>query len=180
MIKAFFLATAMLVGLSLPASAALTVGAAAPDFTAPATLGDATFNFALKDALKKGPVVVYFYPEAFTGGCTAEAHAFAEAMPDFTKAGATVIGVSQDGMDKLKKFATSECRKKFAVASDADGSITKAYDGVMGMSLLHMSNRTSYAIAPDGHVLAVWSALDPDEHVSRMLAAVKAYTAPAK
>lgn len=165
--------------LASPAQAALKEGAAAPDFTATATLGDGEFSFALKDALKKGPVVVYFYPAAFTSGCTAEAHAFAEAMPQFAALNATVIGVSQDKIETLHKFATSECRKKFAVAADTDGSISKAYDATMGPSFLHYSSRTSYAIAPDGHIIGVWSAMDADEHVERMLAALKAAPLPA-
>lgn len=156
-----------------PAYAALATGAEAPDFAAPATQGDAEFPFALKAALKNGPVVVYFYPAAFTSGCTAEAHAFAEAMPQFAALKATVIGVSQDKIETLHKFATSECRKKFAVAADTDGSIAHAYDATMGPSFLHYSSRTSYAIAPSGKIVGVWSAMDPDEHVSKMLAALK-------
>jgi peroxiredoxin len=170
-------AAVVAMALASPAFAALKIGDAAPDFAAPATLGDAGFIFSLKDALKKGPVVVYFYPAAFTSGCTAEAHDFAEAAPDFAALHTTVIGVSQDKIATLQKFATSECRKKFAVAADTDGAITKNYDAVLGFQFIHKSNRTSYAIAPNGKVIAVWSALDPDEHVTKMLAAVKAWAA---
>src|ERR1041384_3649135 len=109
-----------------PASAALKIGAAAPDFTAPATLGGKEFTFSLADALKKGPVVLYFYPAAFTSGCTVEAHEFAEATDKFAAMGATVIGVSADKIDKLDKFSVSECRSKFAVAADPDQKVIKA------------------------------------------------------
>ncbi|MGZ5989639.1 MAG: peroxiredoxin, partial [Rhizomicrobium sp.] len=102
-----------------PAAAALKVGAMAPDFTAPASLGGKEFTFALADALKKGPVVLYFYPAAFTKGCTIEAHEFADAMPQFEALGVTVIGVSHDNIDTLNKFSTTECRSKFPVAADS-------------------------------------------------------------
>ena len=102
-----------------PSYAALKPGAQAPDFTTQATLAGQPFRFALADALKKGPVVLYFYPAAFTPGCTVEAHEFAEATDKFKALGATVIGVSHDPIDKLNKFSVSECRNKFAVASDA-------------------------------------------------------------
>ena len=110
-------------GLALganPASATLKVGDAAPDFTAPATLGGHEFTFRLQEALKQGPVVVYFYPAAFTKGCTIEAHDFAEAMPQFRKLGASVIGVSHDDIATLNKFSVSECQSKFPVAADRD------------------------------------------------------------
>ena len=168
---------AHLAGLALalaatPAFATLEQGAQAPAFTAPATLGPKVFTFSLADALKKGPVVVYFYPAAFTSGCTEEAHEFADAMPQFAALGATVIGVSQDGIDKLQKFATSECRSKFPVASDKDGSISKSYDAVL-LGFLGYSSRTSYVIAPDGHVAYAYKAMDPSGHVANTLAAVK-------
>ena len=114
-----------------PASAALKVGATAPDFTAPATLGGKEFTFALADALKHGPVVLYFYPAAFTKGCTIEAHEFADAMPQFEALGVTVIGVSHDNIETLNKFSTTECRSKFPVAADADEHIMKSYDAVL-------------------------------------------------
>ena len=118
------LAILLCLGLqAVPAAAALKVGDAAPDFTAPATLGGQEFTFHLKEALKKGPVVVYFYPAAFTKGCTIEAHDFAEAMPDFRAAGASVIGVSHDDIATLNKFSVSECQSKFPVAADRDHEI---------------------------------------------------------
>src|SRR6202161_4839440 len=113
---------------STPLYAALKTGVQAPDFTTEAPLAAKPFKFSLADALKKGPVVLYFYPAAFTPGCTVEAHEFAEATPKFAALGATVIGVSHDPIEKLDRFSVSECRNKFAVASDADGGIMKAYD----------------------------------------------------
>ncbi len=159
-----------------PAMAALKAGAVAPDFSDPATIGGTVFPFSLAESLKKGPVVLYFYPAAFTSGCTEEAHEFAEAVPQFQALGATVIGVSQDGIKKLQKFSVSECRSKFAVASDADGHVSKAYDAVL-IGMLGYSDRTSYVIAPDGHVLTAYHAMDPTGHVNATLAAVKAWKA---
>ncbi len=158
--------------LASPAFAALNVGSAAPEFSATATQGGNTFGFDLASALKKGPVVVYFYPAAFTSGCTEEAHEFASAVPQFASLGATVIGVSQDGIEKLKKFSVSECRSKFPVASDGNGKISRDYDAVLS-GFLGYSNRTSYAIAPDGRILASYTAMDPSGHVDRMMAAVE-------
>jgi peroxiredoxin len=155
-----------------PALAALQPGAAAPDFTTQATLGPNVFSFNLADALKKGPVVLYFYPAAFTSGCTEEAHEFADAVPQFKALGATVIGVSQDNIEKLKKFSVSECRSKFPVASDGKGSISKAYDAVL-IGFLGYSNRTSYVILPDGKISYAYTAMDPSGHVGNTLAAVK-------
>src|SRR5471030_2722258 len=152
--------------------AALPDGHAAPDFTAQATLAGKPFKFALADALKKGPVVLYFYPAAFTPGCTVEAHEFAEATDKFKALGATVIGVSHDPIDKLNKFSVSECRNKFAVASDADQSITKAYDAVLAAKPEY-ANRTSYVIAPTGKIIYEYTALDPDKHVGNTMAAVE-------
>jgi peroxiredoxin len=126
----------------------------------------------LADALKKGPVVLYFYPAAFTSGCTEEAHEFADAVPQFQALGATVIGVSQDGIEKLKKFSVSECRSKFPVASDGTGKISKDYDAVL-IGFLGYSNRTSYVILPDGHIDYAYTAMNPSEHVGNTLAAVK-------
>jgi peroxiredoxin len=157
--------------LAAPLYAALQPGAIAPDFTTEATLAGKPFKFTLADALKKGPVVLYFYPAAFTPGCTVEAHEFAEATEKFKALGATVIGVSHDDIDKLNKFSVSECRNKFAVASDADQSITKAYDSVMAQAPQY-ADRTSYVIAPDGRIAYEYSAMNPDKHVENTLAAV--------
>jgi peroxiredoxin len=162
--------------LATPASAALQTGAAAPDFSATATLGGNEYAFHLSDALKKGPVVLYFYPAAFTSGCTQEAHDFADAMDKFSRLHTTVIGVSQDGIEKLKKFSVSECRSKFPVASDASGAISKSYDAVL-IGMLGYSARTSYVIAPGGQVVYAYSAMDPDGHVSNTMKAVEAWEA---
>jgi peroxiredoxin len=155
-------------------AAALPVGAAAPDFTASATLGGKPFSFHLADALKKGPVVLYFYPAAFTSGCTIEAHDFAEATASFTALGATVIGLSADPIEKLNRFSVSECRSKFAVAS-ADQGIISGYK--VKLPLIGMSNRTSFVIAPDSHILFAYSALNPTGHVEKTLAVVRAWRA---
>src|ERR1700691_3071042 len=150
--------------MSAPLYAALEPGAKAPDFTTQATLAGKPFTFSLAEALKQGPVVLYFYPAAFTPGCTVEAHEFAEATDKFKAMGATVIGVSHDPIDKLDKFSVSECRNKFAVASDADGSIMKAYDAVL-LGHTSYANRTSYVIAPNGAIIYSYTAMDPDKHV---------------
>ncbi len=161
-----------------PTYAALKPGALAPDFTTTATLAGKPFQFALADALKAGPVVLYFYPAAFTRGCTIEAHDFAEATEKFKAMGATVIGVSHDPIDTLNKFSVSECRNKFAVASDADQKISKAYDAKIFMT--SYSSRTSYVIAPDGKIIYAYSALDPDKHVENTMAAVAKWQADRK
>ncbi len=160
------------------ARAELKPGAPAPDFTTQATLGGKPFTFSLAGALKSGPVVLYFYPAAFTHGCTIEAHDFAEATERFKALGATVIGVSHDSIDTLNKFSVSECRSKFAVASDADQKISKAYDATLFFT--SYSSRTSYVIAPDGKILYAYSALDPDKHVENTMAAVARWRADHK
>ena len=170
--KRQFLAGLAALALALPAAAALQVGAKAPDFTAQASIGGKEFSFKLADALKKGPVVLYFYPAAFTPGCTIEAHNFADATDDFAKLGATVIGVSHDDIATLDKFSTSECRSKFAVAADPDQSITKAYDSVLAKKPEY-ADRTSYVIAPDGKILLAYTDLKPDQHVALTLKAVQ-------
>jgi peroxiredoxin len=157
--------------LASPLYAALQPGAQAPDFTTEATLAGQPFKFALADALKSGPVVLYFYPAAFTKGCTVEAHEFAEATEKFKSLGATVIGVSHDSIDTLNKFSVSECRNKFAVASDVDKKISKAYDA--NLFITSYANRTSYVIAPDGKIIYEYTALNPDKHVENTMAAVE-------
>ena len=154
------------------AYAALPNGAKAPDFTAQATLAGKEFKFSLADALKQGPVVLYFYPAAFTPGCTVEAHQFAEATAQFKELGATVVGVSHDPIEKLDRFSVSECRNKFAVVSDADGAIMKAYDSVLP-DHPEYANRTSYVIAPGGQIIYSYTAMKPDEHVANTMAEVK-------
>ena len=161
-----------------PAVAALKPGETAPDFTTPATLAGRPFTFKLADALKSGPVVLYFYPAAFTHGCTIEAHDFAEATARFKALGATVIGVSHDSIDTLNKFSVSECRNKFAVASDADKKISRAYDAQLLFT--SMTNRTSYVIAPTGKIIYEYTSLDPDKHVENTLAAIEKWRADQK
>jgi peroxiredoxin len=159
--------------------AALQPGATAPDFTTEATLAGKPFTFSLAAALKSGPVVLYFYPAAFTPGCTVEAHEFAEATAKFKALGATVIGVSHDPIDTLNKFSVSECRNKFAVASDADQRIMKSYDAVLAPKP-ELANRTSYVIAPNGKVIYEYTALNPDKHVENTLSAVEKWAAENK
>ena len=155
---------------SCPAIAALPVGASAPDFTTQATIAGKPFTFHLADALHRGPVVLYFFPAAFTSGCTIEAHEFAEATASFAAMGATVIGVSADPIEKLNRFSVSECRNKFAVAS-ANGKLISAFK--VKLPVLGKSNRTSFVIAPDGRIIFEYSALNPAGHVDKTLSAVK-------
>jgi peroxiredoxin len=154
------------------AFAFLPNGHKAPDFTTQASLAGKSFTFSLANALKKGPVVLYFYPAAFTPGCTVEAHDFAEATDKFKALGATVIGVSHDTIDTLNKFSVSECRNKFAVAADTDQSIMKAYDAVLAVKPEY-ANRTSYVIAQDGTIAYSYPALDPANHVANTMSAVE-------
>ncbi|BAU54287.1 putative peroxiredoxin/MT2597 [Mucilaginibacter gotjawali] len=171
--------------------AALSKGDAAPAFTTQASLAGTAFNFSLKDALAKGPVVVYFYPSAYTGGCDAEAHAFAELKDKFTAAGATIIGVSADDIQRLNKFSSDPnyCAGKFPVASDADGKIAASYGltmspgklgfkDVLGQDLNHgFIPRTTFVIGKDGKIVAVFSSntdhISPTDHVDKSLAIVK-------
>jgi len=154
------------------AAAALKPGDKAPDFSTVAALGGKAFPFSLADALKRGPVVLYFYPKAFTSGCTTEAHAFAEATPEFNARGATVVGMSVDDIATLQKFSVEACRDKFAVAADAGGRISKTYDAAMSGGI-DMADRVSYVISPLGKVIYVYASANPDEHVKRTLAAVE-------
>jgi len=167
-----------------PAAAAIKPGADAPKFATDASLGGKVCKFDLAQALKKGPVVLYFYPAAFTPGCTIEAHEFADATDDFKKMGATVIGVSRDDIEKLNKFSVSECRSKFAVAADGDGKITQSYDVALKMPASmggrEVANRTSYVIAPDGKVIYEYTSLDPSKHVANTMEAVKGWAASHK
>ncbi len=157
------------------ATSALPVGAKAPDFTTRGALAGKVFTLKLSAELKKGPVVLYFFPAAFTPGCTAEAHEFAEMSDEFRKAGATVIGMSADPVDKLAKFSIEECRNKFAVAS-AGPAIIKGFD--VALPAGGMTNRTSYVIAPTGRIAYVHSAMSYKDHVKNTLAAVKSMQAP--
>jgi peroxiredoxin len=158
--------------------AALALGAPTPDFTTDAARAGTAFKFTLKEALKKGPVVLYFYPKAFTSGCTIEAHNFAEATPKFEALGATVVGVSNDDIETLKKFSVEACRDKFAVAADSGARIMKQYDAALFLKP-DMADRISYVISPEGKVLYVYSSLSPDQHVENTLKAVEKWRASA-
>ncbi len=158
-----------------PAHAELKPGDPAPDFKAPAALGGRTFEYSLAQALKSGPVVLYFYPKAFTQGCTIEANRFAEASDEYAALGATVIGVSGDDIDTLKEFSVTECRNRFAVASDADRRIMKAYDAVMPL-VSSYARRVSYVISREGRIVYAYSSGNPDGHVPNTLQALRATT----
>ncbi len=177
--------------LATPALAALKPGATAPDFTAEASRAGHDFTFSLKAALKKGPVVVYFYPSAYTGGCDLEAHTFATEKDKFDAAGATIIGVSADSIQRLNTFSADPkyCAGKFPVASDAHGKIAASYGlrtmasqagmkDVRGVAIDHgFIPRTTFVIARDGHIVAALSSeadhLRPDQHVTKSLAIVQ-------
>ena len=167
-------ASALALGIVSPALAALPQGAKAPDFTAKGALGGKPFAFSLKQALRKGPVVLYFFPKAFTSGCTMEAHAFAESADDFRKAGATLIGMSTDDQAALAKFSSLECRDKFPVAS-ASPAVVSAYDVALKKDgkAIGLTDRTSYVIGTNGMIAMVHSDLDWREHVTLSLAAAR-------
>ena len=175
-----------------PALAALKSGDAAPDFTAKGSLGGKEFTFNLKDALKKGPVVVYFYPSAYTGGCDAEAHAFAESADKFAAAGAQIVGVSADSLDRLKVFSADPefCAGKFPIASDESTKVAKSFDlnvtpprsGAKDVNKSEINHafieRVTYVIGKDGKILATLSSktdgLSPDQHVDKSLEIITA------
>jgi peroxiredoxin len=171
-------AAAALAGLYTNASAALKPGDAAPDFTTEAALGGKESRFALADALKKGPVVLYFFPKSFTKGCTVEAHLFADASEKFSALGATVVGISADDIETQKKFSTEACRDKFAVGADHDMAIIKQYDAKM--TTMPLSDRISYVISPEGKVIYVYASMDPQDHVANTMKAVEDWKASHK
>lgn len=152
--------------------AALATGAAAPLFAADAALAGKAFRFDLAQALQRGPVVLYFYPKAFTSGCTVEAHQFAEATPRFQALGATVIGMSGDDIATLKRFSVEACRNQFAVAADPEGNVMKQYDATLA-GLSSTADRISYVIAPDRKVLYAYASMRPDDHVRNTLQVVE-------
>lgn len=170
------LAAFALAAIAVPAQAALTTGSKAPMFTIQATQGGNVFTFKLADALKKGPVVLYFYPAAFTTGCTIEAHEFADAIDQYKALNATVIGVSHDPIDTLQKFSVSDCRSKFAVGADTNQDVMRDYDAILPQHAQY-ANRTSYVIAPDGTIVYTYTSLDPSLHVQNTLNALKAWEA---
>ncbi|HWZ64256.1 MAG TPA: peroxiredoxin [Steroidobacteraceae bacterium] len=179
---------------SMPALAALQAGTSAPAFTAQASLAGKPFTFSLKEALAKGPVVVYFYPSAYTGGCDLQAHTFAVNKDKFTAAGATIVGVSLDSIQRLNDFSADPnfCAGKFPTASDADGSIAKSYElqvrqgppglkDVRGVEIGHdFVERTTFVLTHDGKVAETITGVAPDKNVEQALDAVQHLTAKAK
>jgi peroxiredoxin len=176
-----------LLSVAFSASAALKEGDTAPDFKAQASLAGKAFSYQLKEALKKGPVVVYFYPSAFTKGCNIQAHTFAVNVDKFAAVGASVIGVSQDSIGRLNDFSADPeyCAGKVAVASDADGKIAKSYDlsvrqaeagrkDTRGLQIDHgFSERTTFVVAPDGRIAATLGGLAPATNVEKALEVVQ-------
>ena len=161
--------------VSGPACSALDIGDAAPDFTTPAALGGKVYQFSLAEALRKGPVVLYFFPAAFSEGCSIEAREFAEAITQFAALGASVVGVSADDVETLSKFSVQACQSKFPVASDEKRVVISAYDAVM-KTRPEYANRISYVIAPNGSIVYHYQGLDPTRHVERMLAALRSWS----
>jgi thioredoxin-dependent peroxiredoxin len=173
--------------LTLPAFAALKEGDTAPDFKTNASLAGKAFNYSLRDSLKKGPVVVYFYPSAFTGGCNIQAHEFAENIDKFSAAGASVIGVSLDSIERLNDFSADPqyCAGKLPVASDAQGKIAKSYDLVIrdaaagkkdtrGVDIDHgFAERTTFIVTPDGKIAATIGGVAAADNVQQTLTAVQ-------
>ncbi|MGK6322879.1 peroxiredoxin [Sphingomonas sp. DT-51] len=160
--------------LAAPAAATLAPGAKAPDFTTRGAIAGKVVPISLREQLRRGPVVLYFFPAAFTSGCNAEARAFAEKVDAFRAAGATVIGMSADNVADLQRFSSSECAGKFAVAS-AGPKVVAGYDVALGRAVKGKSvtSRTSYVIGRDGKVLFVHDDMNPAEHVALTLAAVQ-------
>lgn len=164
---------ALLAGPSREAQAALDIGDPVPRFTLPAALGGKAIRYSLAEGLAKGPVVVYFFPSADSTACSTEAHAFAEAIDEFRALGATVIGVSADSIEVLEKFSVKSCNSRFPVASDESMAVIRGFDAVM-QTRPDFANRLSYVIGPDGKVAYYYQNLNPDRHVERMLAALRA------
>ena len=158
----------------LPASgrAALAVGDLAPDFTTSAALAGQSFEFSLRTALRQGPVVLYFFPAAFSEGRSLEARAFAEAIEQFQGLGAQVIGMSGDDLETLRRFSVKMCNGRFAVASDAGQAVMKAYDALLPFRADYAA-RVSYLITPESRIAFVYNNLNPARHVERTLAALR-------
>jgi len=164
--------------LAGPAFAALPVGAKAPEFSADGYQDGKPLKFSLAEALKKGPVVLYFFPAAHTSGCNVEAHLFADAIDKFKAQGATVIGVTAGNIDQLAAFSseTEHCSGKFPVAADPTLAIAKSYQATLALRP-GWSDRTSYVIAPDDQIILTYSNLKPDDHVTQTLDAVTKWRA---
>jgi peroxiredoxin len=162
--------------LSTATWAAIKEGETAPDFTLQAAVGGKSFTFQLSEALKKGPVVLYFYPKSFTKGCTIEAHDFADNAENFAAAGATLIGLSADNIETQIEFSSKECRDKFPVAADPDAAVIRSYDALRaspGPSGAVVSDRISFVIAPDGKIIYAYQDRAPEKHIENTLAAVR-------
>ncbi|NIF23720.1 MULTISPECIES: peroxiredoxin [Pantoea] len=168
---------ALSMAMTAPSWAALPVGAQAPDFKLQGALGGKALTFSLQDALKKGPVVLYFFPAAFSAGCTIEAHDFAEATDGFNKLGATVVGVTAGNVEQVSDFSKLECRDKFTVAADPGAKIATEYKNTMVHDGKTLSDRTSYVIAPDGKILLSYTDRNPEVHIQKAMDAVKQYRA---
>ena len=194
MTKRLLLASLLSCTILSPAYAALKPGDAAPQFDAQASFAGKASDYSLKDALKKGPVVVYFYPSAYTKGCNVQAHAFAVNYEKFAAAGATIIGVSLDSITRLNDFSKDPeyCNSKFPVASDADGHIAKSYDlsvkegkaglkDTRGNDIDHgFAERTTFIVSPDGKVAATVGGMSPEANVEKALEAVQGLSAAPK
>ncbi|MEO6565396.1 MAG: peroxiredoxin [Casimicrobiaceae bacterium] len=165
---------AFLLLLALPAHAALDLGETAPTFTIPAALGGKVYKFSLAESLKKGPVVLYFFPAAYSSGCSAEAHFFAESLNQFDAFNASVVGVSSDGIESLTKFSVQACQNKFPVASDESMAVIKSFDAVM-QTRPEYASRVTYVIAPDGKIVFQYNSLNPAKHVEKTLAALRSW-----
>ena len=164
--------TVVLMVLSASAQAALDIGEAAPDFATQAALGGKVYAFSLATSLRKGPVVLYFFPAAFSEACSVEAHEFAEAIPQFEALGASVVGVSADDIDTLSRFSVKACQSRFPVASDEPQNVIKAYDAALP-TRPEYANRISYVIAPDGRIVYHYMSLNPTKHVEKTLGALR-------
>jgi len=160
--------------ISFPVGAALDIGEHAPDFTTDAALAGSVYRYSLAESLRKGPVVVYFFPAAYSEGCSVEAHYFAEAVAQFKALGATVVGVSGDDIETLSKFSVQACQNRFPVASDQSQTVMKAFDAVM-QTRPEYANRVSYVIAPDGSIVYHYMSLNPTKHVEKTLAALRTW-----
>jgi len=168
----------VLLACAAAAQAQLAPGSAAPDFSVPAALGGKRFEFKLLAARQKGPVVVYFYPKAFTKGCSLEARAFAEAMDEYAALNTTVIGISGDDVATLEKFSVAECASRFAVGSDADGQVMQAWQAVLRKGEKdgsHIAQRVSYVVTPAGKVAYHYASGNYEQHVPNTLAAIRAW-----
>jgi peroxiredoxin len=187
MMKRYLITAIVACGMSAFAMAALNQGDTAPPFEAQASLAGKAFHYSLADALKKGPVVVYFYPSAYTGGCNLQAHTFAVNQEKFSAAGASIIGVSLDSITRLNDFSADPdyCAGKIPVASDADGKIAKSYalnirDAVAGrkdtrgVAIDHgFSERTTFIVTPDGKIASIIGGVTPEANVDKALEAAQ-------